>query len=53
MPGATKAMVVGTAATLVMVVAYSVAERSDPWLWFAWTVLLLCTAGVIALRFPR
>ena len=50
MPGAAKTMAVTTATTLVLVVAYTVALGPSGWLWFAWVVLLLCTAGVAAVR---
>ena len=53
MPGAVKAMAVTTATTLVLVVAYTVALGASAWLWFAWSVLLLCTAGLAALHLPH
>lgn len=53
MQGAARTMVVTTAATLVVIVAYCVAVGSSPWLWFGWILLALCTAGVAAIRLPR
>lgn len=53
MLGPAKAMAVCTLACLTAVVGYSVALGSNGWLWFAWVVLLLCTAGVAAIRDPR
>jgi hypothetical protein len=48
MPGSTKAMTVCTVVTLVLVTAYTVALGGSGWLWFAWVVLVLVTAGVFA-----
>ncbi|HEY5833267.1 hypothetical protein [Streptomyces sp.] len=53
MRGSAKAMAVCTVACLAAVVGYSVALGSNGWLWFAWVVLVLCTAGVAAIRAPR
>jgi hypothetical protein len=46
-------MAVCTVACLVAVVGYSVSLGSSGWLWFAWVVLGLCTAGAAAIRVPR
>lgn len=48
-----KAMAVCTMTCLVAVTAYTVALGADGWLWFAWVVLALTTAGVLAIRVPR
>jgi hypothetical protein len=48
-----KVMVVCTVACLVAVTAYTVALGANGWLWFAWVVLGLSTAGVLAIRAPR
>ncbi|MDJ0342168.1 hypothetical protein QMK19_03080 [Streptomyces sp. H10-C2] len=53
MPTPAKAMAVCTVASLVAVSAYTVALGANGWLWFAWVVLGLCTAGVLAIRVPR
>lgn len=41
-------MAVMTFAALVAVATYSVALGSNGWLWFAWVVLGLLTAGMAA-----
>ncbi|TDU79482.1 hypothetical protein EDD91_6293 [Streptomyces sp. KS 21] len=43
-------MAVMTFASLVAVATYSVALGSNGWLWFAWVVLGLLTAGMAASR---
>ncbi|WP_329321182.1 hypothetical protein [Streptomyces sp. NBC_01262] len=48
-----KAMALCTMACLVAVTAYTVALGANGWLWFAWVVLGLTTAGVLAIRVPR
>jgi hypothetical protein len=48
-----KAMAVCTMTCLVLVVGYSVALGPSAWLWCAWVVLGLCTAGVALFRRPR
>ncbi|MFE2432205.1 hypothetical protein ACFXJ5_36485 [Streptomyces sp. NPDC059373] len=48
-----KAMAVCTMACLVAVSAYTVALGADGWLWFAWVVLGVATAGVLAIKVPR
>lgn len=53
MPTPAKAMTVCTMACLVAVSAYTVALGANGWLWFAWVMLVLCTAGVLAIRVPR
>lgn len=53
MPGPGKSMAICTVTCLVMVVGYSVALGSSGWLWLAWAVLCLCTAGVALIRLPR
>lgn len=52
-PTPAKAMTVCTVASLVAVSAYTVALGANGWLWFAWVLLGLCTAGVLAIRSPR
>jgi hypothetical protein len=47
-----KVMAVCTMACLVVVTAYTVALGANGWLWFAWVVLGLTTAGVMAIRVP-
>lgn len=48
MPGATKSMAVCTVVALVLVTAYTVALGGSGWLWCAWIVLVLVTAGLFA-----
>lgn len=48
-----KVMALCTMACLVAVTAYTVALGANGWLWFAWVVLGLATAGVLAIRVPR
>jgi hypothetical protein len=45
-----KVMAVVTCVCLVVVTAYTVTLGSSGWLWFAWVVLGLATAGVYATR---
>ncbi|MCM2417501.1 MULTISPECIES: hypothetical protein [unclassified Streptomyces] len=53
MPTPAKTMAVCTVASLVAVSAYTVVLGANAWLWFAWVLLGLCTAGVLAIRAPR
>ncbi|WP_328917581.1 MULTISPECIES: hypothetical protein [unclassified Streptomyces] len=53
MSGPAKSMAVCTLVCLVAVVGYTVALGSSSWLWSAWVVLALCTAGVAAIRVRR
>ncbi|MDX6314919.1 MAG: hypothetical protein QOF84_7126 [Streptomyces sp.] len=53
MQPAAKAMAVCTMACLVAVTAYTVALGANGWLWFAWVVLGVTTAGVLAIKVPR
>jgi hypothetical protein len=53
MQPAAKAMAVCTMACLVAVTAYTVALGANGWLWFAWVVLGVSTAGVLAIKVPR
>jgi hypothetical protein len=46
-------MAVCTVACLVAITAYSVALGANGWLWFAWVVLGLATAGVFAIGTPH
>lgn len=48
-----KTMAVCTVASLVAVTLYTVILGANGWLWAAWVLLLLCTAGVLAIRAPR
>ncbi|NLU73432.1 hypothetical protein HCC61_12220 [Streptomyces sp. HNM0575] len=45
MPGSAKTLTVVTVGALVLVTAYTVTMGSSGWLWFAWVVLVLVTAG--------
>jgi hypothetical protein len=45
---AAKVMAVCTCLCLVAVTAYTVTLGSNGWLWFAWVVLGLATAGMCA-----
>ena len=53
MPTPAKAMAVCTVVCLVAITAYTVALGANGWLWFAWVVLGLATAGVLVIRVPR
>jgi hypothetical protein len=46
-------MAVCAVASLVLITAYTVALGANGWLWFAWVVLGMATAGVLAIRVPR
>ncbi|WP_055587117.1 hypothetical protein [Peterkaempfera griseoplana] len=48
--GQARGLVLATAACLVLVSAYSAVFESDPWLWFAWTVLAIVTGAVVAMH---
>lgn len=50
MPGSAKAMAVCTLGALVVASLYSVAVGSSGLVWFAWVVLVLVTAGLVAER---
>ncbi|MFJ6938585.1 hypothetical protein ACIQUQ_16620 [Streptomyces sp. NPDC101118] len=50
MSGSLKAMAVLLVGALVVISAYSATIGSNGWLWFAWIVLALLTAGVAASR---
>ncbi|WP_164835969.1 hypothetical protein [Actinacidiphila soli] len=53
MQPAAKAMAVCTMACLVAITAYTVVLGANGWLWFAWVVLGVTTAGVLAIKVPR
>jgi len=46
MPTSVKTMTVCTVTCLVAATAYSIALGANGWIWFAWVVLGLATAGV-------
>ncbi|WP_377271824.1 hypothetical protein [Peterkaempfera sp. SMS 1(5)a] len=48
--GQARGLVLLTAACLVLVSVYSAVFESDPWLWFAWTMLAMITGAVVAMR---
>ncbi|MFG2222356.1 hypothetical protein [Streptomyces sp. NPDC048644] len=50
MPGSARTMAVCTVAGLVVATAYTVALGGNGWVWFAWVVLALATAGMVAAR---
>jgi hypothetical protein len=45
-----RGLAVVTITCLVLVSAYSAVLRSDGWLWFAWTVLVLITAALFTVK---
>ncbi|MFI7102202.1 hypothetical protein ACIBK8_22925 [Streptomyces sp. NPDC050161] len=50
MPGSARTMAVCTVSCLVVATAYTVALGGNGWVWFAWVVLALTTAGMVAAR---
>jgi hypothetical protein len=50
MPGSVKALTAVTVTALILVTAYTVTMGSSGWLWFAWVVLVMATAGAVTTR---
>ncbi|MCH6158916.1 hypothetical protein [Streptomyces marispadix] len=50
MPGSVKTLTAVTVTALIVVTAYTVTMGSSGWLWFAWVVLVMATAGAVTTR---